>query len=383
MSSAEAGRSASPLVWLSIVGARPQFIKLAPVCRAIETHNAICKSAPIEHRIVHTGQHYDRELAELPLAQMNVPEPDFNLAVGSSSPGTQLARMLERLEPVLESEQPNWVIVYGDTTSTLAGALLASRLGLPLAHVEAGCRSTDMRMPEEQARIVADHLSQLLLAPSPSAIDNLEREGIGVQDDPRRRRNVLVGDVMYDALLQNLKSAGERTNETLRRHELKPGGYYLLTLHRAENTDRPELLRTIVQTAGTLDLPVLFPVHPRTRAALAAAGISVNGKVRPVAPQGYLEMLALERNAHKILTDSGGVQKEAFYLGVPCVTLRDRSEWPETVELGANKIGGTSPQTIREAVAANHPSHWITAAPYGNGNAANKIVTELLAAARL
>lgn len=379
MSPADARHSGGTVRWLSVVGARPQFIKLAPVCRAIETHNENSKSCPIEHRIVHTGQHFDREMTDLHLAQMDVPQPNHNLAVGSSSPGTQLAKMLERLEPVLASEHPDWVIVYGDTTSTLAASLVAARLRLPIAHVEAGCRSADIEMPEEQARIVADHLSRLLLAPSQSAMDNLEREGVGVPDDPRNRRKALVGDVMYDALLQNQKFADEHAERVLQQFALKAREYYLLTLHRAENTDNALRLVAILEAVESLDLPVLFPVHPRTKISLAAAGISVNGKIRQVAPQGYLEMLALEKHANKVLTDSGGVQKEAFYLGVPCITLRDRSEWPETVALGANRIAGTSLETIREAVETDHQSDWMRAAPYGDGRAANKILAELLA----
>lgn len=363
---------------LSIVGARPQFIKIGPICRAMDAHNRRSNSPRIEHCVVDTGQHYDRELAGLLLDQMNVPEPRYKLAVGSTSHGAQLARMLERLEPVLDSERPDWVIIYGDTTSTLAGALMAARLHLPLAHVEAGCRCADIAMPEEQARIVSDHLSQLLLAPSECAIANLEREGIGVRGDPRKRRNAMVGDVMYDALLTNEEIAGECAPKILRQLGLESGGYYLLTVHRAENADCEPRLRGILEGAGTLDLPVVFPVHPRTRNALAAFGISLNGKIRSLPPQGYLEMLALEKNARKILTDSGGVQKEAFYLGVPCVTLRDRSEWPETVACGANWIADASPESIRNAVAANHKLDWKSARPYGDGQAAEKILTELL-----
>jgi UDP-GlcNAc3NAcA epimerase len=379
MTAGNASQPEAPVRWLSVVGTRPQFIKLAPVCRAIEAHNESGGWNRIEHRIVNTGQHYDPALAELPLAQMNVPPADYDLEVGSGSHGTQLARMLERLEPVMTAERPDWVILYGDTSSTLAGALMAARLHLPIAHLEAGCRSADMKMPEEQTRIVADHLSSMLLAPSKSAVENLEREGIGVDDDPRQRRNALVGDVMYDALLQNQLLAEERAPEILHQLSVRSGGYQLLTLHRAENTDSAERLRMILQAAARSDRPVLFPVHPRTKNALAAAGIHANGKIRPIEPQGYIEMLALEKHANRILTDSGGVQKEAFYLKVPCVTLRDRSEWPETVACGANKIAGTSPESVSEALAAEPSRHWPSFAPYGDGKAAEKVVAELLA----
>jgi UDP-N-acetylglucosamine 2-epimerase len=373
-------RNGSSVIWVSIVGARPQFVKLAPVCRAIEAYNKEKGSPRIDHRIVHTGQHYNHEVADLLFTQMRIPEPAHNLAVGSGSHGTQLARMLSRMEPILNSKRIDWVIVYGDTNSTLAGALLASRLELPLAHVEAGCRSEDAGMPEEQNRIVADHLSQLLLAPSCATMQNLYREGIGSQSDPRKRRTAVVGDVMYDALLQNAALAEQRAEEAFQQYHLQSKRYYLLTLHRAENTNSLDRLSSILKAAASLDLPVLFPVHPRTQQILTSAGVSLNGNLRPTAPLGYLEMLAAERHALKILTDSGGVQKEAFYLGVPCITLRERTEWPETVELGANRIAGTNPDAIREAVNANHYPDWSSATPYGDGKAAERIVTELLAA---
>lgn len=368
--------------WISVVGARPQFVKLAPVCRAIEIHNSA--SAPpalqIQHRIVHTGQHYDRELAGVFFDYMQIPQPDANLAAGSGSHAVQLARMLERLEPVFLAERPDWVVVYGDTNSTLAAAIVAARLHLPLAHVEAGCRSFDMAMPEEQTRVAADHLSSLLLAPSHSALRNLHREGIGTSDDPRNRRAAVVGDVMCDALLQNLPRARQRSRETIDRFGLASGGYYLLTLHRAENTDDPVRLRLLLDLAASLDLPVLFPVHPRTRDALATANISLARNLRPVPPLGYLEMLAVEQHARKILTDSGGVQKEAFFLRVPCITLRSTTEWPETVELGANRLVGSDPSKIQAAAL-----HHTQALPwpvdiYGNGDASQRIVAEILAA---
>lgn len=370
-------RDDSRVTWISVVGARPQFVKLAPVCRAIDRHNASGSDPIITHKIIHTGQHYDREIAELLFEQMAIPQPDHNLGVGSSSHGIQIARMLQRMEPILREENPDWVITYGDTNSTLAGAILASRLKIPLAHVEAGCRSGDLAMPEEQNRIVADHLSQLLFVASASASANLLREGIG-GNDPYRRRVVFSGDVMYDALLQHLPLA-ERHLHSLKQFQLDPGSYYLLTLHRAENTGDRERLAALLRAVKSLDLPVLFPVHPRTRQVLAAHGLSVNGNVQPVPPVGFLEMIALEKNARKILTDSGGVQKEAFYLGVPCVTLRDHTEWPETIECGANQLAGSDPEVIRRVVTENSARDWSGATPYGDGNAAEKIVGQLLA----
>jgi UDP-N-acetylglucosamine 2-epimerase len=367
-------------VWVSIVGARPQFVKLAPVCRAIDAYNRTIGASRIDHRILHTGQHYDHNVADLLFKQMGIPEPTHNLAVGSGSHGTQLARMLSRMEPLLSSKKIDWVIVYGDTNSTLAGSLLASRLKLPLAHVEAGCRSEDAGMPEEQNRIVADHLSQLLLAPSKATMNNLHREGIGTENDARKRRTTIVGDVMYDALLQHVPLADRKSEDNFQQFELRSKGYYLLTLHRAENTNNVDRLASILQAVSSLDLPVLFPVHPRTKQILGSAGVSLNGRLRPIDPLGYLEMLAAEKHALKILTDSGGVQKEAFYLRVPCITLRERTEWPETVELGANRIAGTTPDAIRDAVNAAHSQEWAHATPYGDGTAAQRIVDELLAA---
>jgi UDP-GlcNAc3NAcA epimerase len=378
MKSIEGKNDAAELRWLSIVGTRPQFVKLAPVCRAIEAHNEGSGSQRIHHTIVNTGQHYDREVAELFFEQMKIPQPHFNLAVGSGSHGDQLARMLERLEQPLVAHRTNWVIIYGDTNSTLAGALLASRLGLPLAHVEAGCRSWDIAAPEEQNRIVAYHLSKLLLAPSQNAMENLEREGIGRTNDPQGRRNVLVGDVMYDAVMQNLELAEKTAPEVLSRFGVQSGEFYLLTLHRAENTDNPERLRRMLAAAGQFGHPVIFPVHPRTKQVLAAAHIELHKNVRPVMAQGFLAMLALEKHAKKILTDSGGVQKEAFYLGVPCVTLRDETEWPETVKLGANHVAGTIPESILDAVNAPRPESWASSTPYGDGAAARRIVNELI-----
>jgi UDP-N-acetylglucosamine 2-epimerase len=368
---------------VSIVGARPQFIKIAPVCRAIQAYNEQSSGGHIRHRIIHTGQHYDHEIAELLFMQMQIPRPNHNLGVGSGTHGTQLARMIHRLERVLDPEQTDWVIIYGDTTTTLAGALVAARLNIPIAHVEAGCRSSDMTMPEEQGRIVADHLSQLLLAPSGSAVQNLCREGIGSANDPLHRRVAMVGDLMYDALLQNSEFAERRVDENLRQFELERGNYYLLTLHRAENTNHPDHLRSILDAVGSLDLPVLFPVHPRTKQILAKANISTNGMIRPVGPLGYLEMIAMEKYARKILTDSGGVQKEAFYLGVPCVTLRRTTEWPETVQLGANRIVGADREAIHAAVRENGHQEWRTSSAYGDGKSSIKIVNELLGPERV
>lgn len=380
MSTHSANDQRQTATWISIVGARPQFVKLSPLCRAIDAHNKSGGTPKIEHVIVHTGQHYDPDVAEIFFVQMGIPQPNYNLAVGSGPHGVQLARMLERLERVLSKQSADWVLIYGDTNSTLAGALVGARLELPLAHIEAGCRSAERGMPEEHARIVADHLSRLLLAPSQQAMNNLSREGIGGGTDPLNRQTVFVGDVMYDALLFNVELAEKYARHNLQRFGLQSNQYYLLTLHRAENTKRPEQLRRILEAAQMLDLPVLFPIHPRTQKVLAGAGISVNGNVLPTGPLSYLDMISLEKHARKMLTDSGGVQKEAFYFNVPCVTLRETTEWPETVELGANVAVGIDQQKICDAIFAPRRMWQSHATPYGDGKASEKIVSTLLAA---
>jgi UDP-N-acetylglucosamine 2-epimerase len=365
--------------WVSVVGARPQFVKIAPICRAIDRHNNDAMSNRVEHVIVHTGQHYEHELANLFFEQMGIPEPKFNLGVGSGTFGAQLARMCERIELVLNDERPDLVIVYGDTNSTLAAALVSARLGFPIAHVEAGCRSYDMRMPEEQCRIVADQFSRILFVPSENAAENLRREGLGTEDDPVCRKVVVAGDVMYDALLHNRVMAQAASAENLEKLKLRSGEYYLLTIHRAENTGDTRSFAEIFDAMNELDRPVLFPVHPRTRNFLEHHHLPLPANIRQLPPVGFLEMLGFEQNAKVIMTDSGGVQKEAFYLDVPCVTLRGRTEWPETIELGANRLAGTKKESILEAVAMAVRTKRAPGNPYGNGVAAIKIVSELLA----
>ena len=371
-------RSPDSVSWTSVVGARPQFIKLAPICRAIATHNQAKCFPVIEHSIIHTGQHYDYEMTELFFDQLGIPEARHSLQVGSGTHAEQLARMMERIEPILIQERPHRMIVYGDTNSTLAGSLVGSRLGIRVAHVEAGCRSHNWTMPEEQNRVLTDHLSDVLLAASKNAIGNLEREGIGGDRDPRKRRVALVGDVMFDALLANLTLAECQANTNLRKLSLDPEMYYLLTLHRAENTDSLGRLKTILDAVGDLPLPVVFPVHPRTSRVIRASNLSMNGNIRAIAPLGYLDMLALAKHACKILTDSGGVQKEAFYLGVPCVTLREETEWPETVEAGANQLVGIDRRKLFAAVQEPHPDFGKIDSPFGRGKAGEHIVRELL-----
>ena len=346
---------------VTVAGARPQFIKAAAFSKAL-------RSQQIEEALVHTGQHYDDELSAVFFQTLELPEPRHRLGVGSGPHGEQTGRMLERLEPVLQAEAPDWVVVFGDTNSTLAGALAAAKLGLPLAHVEAGLRSSNRSMPEEINRIVTDHCSDLLFCPTQTAIDQLSREGLA-------DRARLTGDIMYDALLQYLPLIEERT-DIIERLKLQPQDYVLVTVHRAANTDDPAALANILEALTLLDEQVVFPIHPRARAALAAANLEPPLNVRVIAPVGYLEMLALERSARVVLTDSGGVQKEAYLLGVPCVTLREETEWPETCRGGWNVLAGTEPARIVEAAQRPEPTG-DPAAVFGDGHAAQRMV-ELL-----
>jgi len=319
----------------SIVGARPQFIKAAVVSRALR---AVAREV-----LVHTGQHYDEGMSAVFFEQLDIPAPDFNLGVGSSSHGVQTGRMLEQIEAVLEKEQPDRVLVFGDTNSTLAGALAAAKLKIPVAHVEAGLRSFNRAMPEEINRVLTDHLSDLLFCPSQTAVKNLTREGItaGVH---------LVGDVMAEALRFGVERARERST-ALRNLCLANKGYLLVTIHRAENTDNQARLRSILAGLAGIQETIIFPVHPRTQAALEKLAWTPPPHIRLIPPAAYLDMCALESNARIILTDSGGVQKEAYWLGVPCITLRDETEWVETVETGWNRLVGADSERIRKAVA--------------------------------
>jgi UDP-N-acetylglucosamine 2-epimerase len=349
---------------LSVVGARPQFVKAAPVSRQLRSrHREI---------LVHTGQHYDDAMSEVFFRDLDLPPPDRDLGVGSGTHAVQTAEMLRRLEPVLEEEHPDVVLLYGDTNSTLAGALAAAKLADPagrrpaIAHVEAGLRSFNPAMPEERNRIVADHLADLLLAPTETAMANLAREGLA-------ERSVLVGDVMVDAL----ESAAERANGSLPAEATSHPGYVLMTLHRPSNVDDPARLGEWLAAAGQAG-PVLFPVHPRTRAVLERAQVTVPPTVSLMPPAGYLVMVALERSAGVIATDSGGVQKEAYLAGVPCVTLRSETEWVETVDAGWNRLA-PNPTDLAPAIAAARATDRGAARPplYGDGHTARRIVEAL------
>jgi UDP-N-acetylglucosamine 2-epimerase len=345
---------------LTVVGARPQFIKAAAFSRIVrERHTEI---------LVHTGQHYDASMSDVFFDELSLPRPDHHLGVGSGSHGVQTAQMLERLEAIMQREAPEVVVIYGDTNSTLAGALAAAKLGIPVAHVEAGLRSYVRDMPEEINRVVADHLSTFLFAPTQNAVENLAREGItsGV---------TMTGDIMYDALLQHATVAAEKS-QIMRALMLAPGAYVLATIHRAANTDDPRRLAEIFDALALLHEPVIVPLHPRTRAALMGTDIEVEPPVRIVDPVGYLDMIALEGSARMVVTDSGGVQKEAYLLGVPCVTLRDETEWIETLAGGWNVLAGADTERILAAAKRARPSG-DPPPVFGDGHAAEKMVAAL------
>lgn len=330
--------------FLTVVGARPQFIKWAPVSLAIEDYNRTAEM-PIESVLLHTGQHYDGQMSRIFFDQLKLNEPNYNLGVGSGPHGLQSARMISRIETVLLREQPDLIVLYGDTNSTLAGAIAAAKLQIPVAHVEAGLRSFNRRMPEELNRIVTDHLASIFFAPTPTAVENLRHEGIhdGVH---------LVGDVMFDALIRYLPSA-LATSTILKNLAVQPKNYCLVTVHRAENTDDPERLHEICAALerASLDSIFIWPVHPRCRKRLDEIGMNGgSASIRLIDPVSYLDMLALEKNAKAIITDSGGVQKEAHWVQVPCVTLRTETEWIETLDCGCNHLAGNTSSEMTEAI---------------------------------
>ena len=317
---------------VTIVGARPQFIKAAPMSRALRAvHREI---------LVHTGQHYDDNMSAVFFRELGIPEPDVHLGAGGGGHAEQTAKMLTGIETVLLAEKPDWLLIYGDTNSTLAGALAAAKVHVPIAHVEAGLRSFNRRMPEEVNRVVADHLSSLLLCPGEGAAKNLATEGI-------TRGVHVVGDVMADALLE--AAARADASDVLARHGLQPRQYLLATVHRADNTDDPVRLAAILGAFADIGRPILFPLHPRTRAAMARHGLALPANVRACDPLGYLDMVRAVRDADLVLTDSGGLQKEAYWLSVPCVTLREQTEWTETVASGWNTLVGADRGRIRAA----------------------------------
>ncbi|MCC5664236.1 UDP-N-acetylglucosamine 2-epimerase (non-hydrolyzing) [Nostoc sp. CHAB 5784] len=354
---------------LTIVGARPQFIKAAAISRSLNSH------LEIQEVLVHTGQHYDENMSDVFFQELEIATPNYHLGIGSYTHGAQTGRMLEAIEQVLLQESPDWVLVYGDTNSTLAGAIAAVKLHISVAHVEAGLRSFNRRMPEEINRVLTDHTADLLFAPTAAAVANLNQEGISQQ------KIHLVGDVMYDAALDYGVKA-EQKSSILEHLGLSSQKYLLATIHRAENTDNPARLRAIFMglTAVTQNIPVVLPLHPRTRAALLREGLleDVGKSLQLIEPVGYLDMVMLEKNARLIATDSGGVQKEAFFYRVPCITLREETEWVELVELGWNRlVPPLDAPTVANGILDGFVSFSSSEVPdglYGGGLAASKIV---------
>lgn len=357
---------------VTVVGARPQFVKVAAIVRAFERTAA---GTEIEHRLIHTGQHYDHDMSAVFFQELGIPSPVVNLGLGGGTHGEMTGRMLIEIEKLLMASPPDWVLVYGDTDSTLAGALAGAKLHLPVGHIEAGLRSFNRGMPEEINRIVVDHVSDLLLCPTPAAMANLAREGLG-------DRAELVGDVMCDATLYHQRRLSAAVLAEL---DLVPGSYFLATCHRAENVDNVERLGAILAGLARVATlaPVVFPVHPRTERRLEELNLKLPSGVRLVSPLGYLLMLALEANAIAVLTDSGGVQKEAYILGVPCVTMRDETEWIETIETGWNVLAGTDADRIFEAAAgADDVRRLPRPSLFGDGHAAERITAALIARSR-
>jgi UDP-GlcNAc3NAcA epimerase len=350
----------------SIVGARPQFVKLAVICRALAKRP---DAEDWTHRIVHTGQHYDTAMSAVFFDELMIPRPDHDLGVGSGTHGEQTGEMLKRLEPVLAAEPPDWVLLYGDTNSTLAGSLVGAKMGARIAHIEAGLRSHRRGMAEEINRVVTDHLSDLLCCPTALAMDNLRKEGLD-------QRALLTGDVMYEAALM-YRQIAERRGGALAR-DWPPQGFALATVHRAENTDDANRLKQVVEALDRIAetvCPVVWPVHPRTRKRIGEMGWAASA-VTTIDPLSYLDMLLLEGRARFILTDSGGVQKEAYFFCVPCITLRDETEWRETLENRCNVLTGCSQQRILEAAAAvSQAGPWSHS--YGDGRAADNILDAL------
>lgn len=364
---------------VTVLGARPQFIKAAPVSAAIRARNGICASRQINEVIVHTGQHYDANMSEVFFKQLEVPDPNYHLGVGSLTHGAMTGRMLEAVEGILQSESPDWVLVYGDTNSTLAGALAASKLSIPVAHVEAGLRSDNPRMPEEINRVVTDRISTLLLCPTARAVENLRAEAFPFPTAHSMAQRISwVGDVMYDLLRKHYNSIIRRPD--LDRWNLREKGYVLCTVHRQENTDDPNRLTQILGALRVIasTIPVVCPMHPRLRRRIEQLiEPGWPSEVRVMEPLPYLEMQRLEAGARTIITDSGGVQKEAYFHGVPCVTLRDETEWSETVETGWNRLAGASMEGILEAFAASEGPPSDRPQLFGAGDAADRIVDEL------
>ena len=347
----------------TIIGARPQFIKAAMVSREIAKHNKV------NEVIIHTGQHFDNNMSHIFFDEMDIPEPNYNLGIQSLSHGAMMGRQLEGIEKVLTNEKPNWILVYGDTNSTLAGSLAAAKLHIPIAHVEAGLRSFNRNMPEEINRVLTDHISELLFVPTDAGVENLKKEGIA---ESKIRK---VGDVMYDAALHFGKIA-ESKSDILNQLELESKQYILSTVHRQENTDDPVNMKNIFTALANSPLPVVMPLHPRTKKKLSENNITLEGQILAIEPLGYLDMIMLEKNANKIATDSGGIQKEAYFYDVPCITLRDETEWVELIQANVNILVGSDSRGISNSLNSFSPSGF-NHSFYGSGNSAKEIVEHI------
>ncbi|WP_138207279.1 non-hydrolyzing UDP-N-acetylglucosamine 2-epimerase [Haloimpatiens lingqiaonensis] len=342
---------------LTVVGARPQFIKAAAVSNILRKEH--------EEILIHTGQHYDKNMSNIFFEELQIPKPDYNLEIGSGNHGEQTGKMLIELEKIYLKEKPDLVLVYGDTNSTLAGALCASKLLIPVAHVEAGLRSFNNAMPEEQNRILTDHISEILFVPTTTAEKNLKNEGVtkGVHN---------VGDVMFDAVLHFKKLSQEKSN-ILEKIGLKSDEFILTTIHRAENTNDKNRLKNIVEALNESGEKIVLPLHPRTKKYVEDYGLKFGKNIMILEAVGYLDMISLEMHAKKIVTDSGGVQKEAFFMGKPCITIRDETEWVETVEIGWNKVVGTDKKKITDAILFFEPKSEQQNI-FGDGKAGEKIL---------
>lgn len=350
---------------LTVIGARPQFIKAATVSNKIRNNNN-------SEILVHTGQHYDNNMSDIFFNELGIPKPDYNLNIGSSNHGHQTGSMLIALEEIYQKENPDMVLVYGDTNSTLAGSLCASKLLIPVAHVEAGLRSFNKAMPEEQNRILTDHISDLLFTPTLTAVNNLKNENVtkGVHN---------VGDVMYDAI--NLfKERAKEVSKITEKLDLEPNKYVLSTIHRAENTNSIERLTSILKALSNSGKKIVLPLHPRTKKFIEEYNLHIGNNIQIIDPVGYLDMISLQENSQKIVTDSGGVQKEAYFLKKPCITMRDETEWVETVQNGWNVIVGSNTNKILDALDNFNPTG-TPASAFGNGDSSSiitNIITEYL-----
>ena len=354
---------------MTIIGARPQFIKAAAFSRALKKY----KDTLVSHIIVHTGQHYDEAMSDVFFQELEIGRPDYNLEIGSGSHGAMTGKMLERIESLILQHSPDWVLVYGDTNSTLAGALAAAKLRVKIAHVEAGLRSFNMNMPEEINRILTDKISTLLFCPTQLAVDNLHKEGIS-------KGIFLVGDVMYDVAV-NFAAIAQRKSDILNILGLKERDFILATCHRAENTDDLNRLTHILRALSAIaqKSKLVLPVHPRTKKVIEKSGMEhYLQNIIITQPVSYLDMVMLEKNAKAIITDSGGVQKEAFFYEVPCITTRDETEWEETVEYGWNILTGADFEKIMHAYDNMHNRTMKPCQPYGDGHAAEKILEKML-----